>query len=451
MNRRSFARTAIAAALAAGVGLAAGPAGAAQQGRTEPRGEAGVFAIENARILVANGPTIERGTVVIRDGRIEAVGAAVAAPAGARRIDGAGLTVYPGLIDSWTQLGLIEVSSVPALNDTTEVGDFKPELKAYEAFNPNSEFIPVSRAAGVTTVVSAPAGGVFSGQPALVSLEGDTVDDMAVRQSVGHVFSFPSQVGGRSFDFATFQPRTTSDTEAKKQRDKRLDEVRTLLRDAEAYLKAVDARVADPTLPLMARDRRLEALRPVLRGELPVLVTARDERDIRAAVAFADEMKLKMVLKVPGSSDVAKVAPLLAQKRIPVVIGSLFALPYREDDRYDLPQLAPAALVRAGVRFGFATEESAMVKDLPFVASMAVAYGGLTREDALRAMTIWPAEIWGVSDRLGSIEPGKVANLVVATGDPMEVSTVVKHVFVNGRLVPLDNRQQRFADRYDVK
>jgi imidazolonepropionase-like amidohydrolase len=290
---------------------------------------------------------------------------------------------------------------------------------------------------------------VFSGQPALVDLGGDTVDAAAIKPSVGMVFAFPSQIGGQSFDFTTSQTRRTSDTEAKKQRDKRLDEIRTWLRDADAYAKAVDARVSDPGLPLMPRDRQLEALRPFVKGEQPFIISARDERDIRAAIEFADEMKLKMILRVPGSSDVAKVAPLLAQRKIPVIIGSLFALPYRDDDRYDLPLLAPAALAKAGVRFAFATEESAMVKDLPYLAAMPVAYGGLSKEDAMRAITIWPAEIWGIGSRVGSIEAGKVANLVVATGDPLETWTDVKRVFVNGRPVPLENRQSRFADQFN--
>jgi imidazolonepropionase-like amidohydrolase len=408
------------------------------------------FAIENARIVTGNGPVIERGTVLVRAGKIAAVGASVDVPADARRIDAAGLSVYPGMIDSVTQLGLLEVASIRATNDVAEIGEFNPHLRAYEAFNSNSEFIPVARIAGVTTAVSMPGGGVLSGQPFIVDLAGSTVDEMALRPTVGLAFNFPSAVGASSFDFDAFQQRRVTDTEAKRQRDRKLDEIRDLLRDAEAYARALDAREKDPSLPVMKRDLRLASLRPFVRGELPVIIEANDERDIRVAVDFADEMKLKMILRSNGASDAGKVAPLLAQKKIPVVLGPMYTLPLREDDRYDMPQQTPLALQRAGVRFALATNDAAMVKDLPYNAAMAVAYGGLTKEDALRAITIWPAEIWGVADRVGSIEVGKYANLMVTTGDPLEIRTDVRHVFIEGKEIPLVSRQTRFYEQYKI-
>jgi imidazolonepropionase-like amidohydrolase len=440
---RAACRAARAAALVALVALApALPGVGASSLGTE------TIAIENARIVTVSGPVVERGTVLVRAGRIAAVGASVQVPAEARRIDASGLSVYPGMIDSVTQLGLIEVGSIRATNDVAELGDYNPHLRAYEAFNPNSEIIPVARINGVTTAVAMPGGGVLSGQPLIVDLAGSTVDDMTLRETVGLVFNFPSAVGGTSFDTATFQQRRSTDAEAKKQRDRKLDEIRALFRDAEAYARAVAAREKDPSLPLLERDLRLEALGPVVRGELPVVVVANDERDIRAAVAFADEMRLKMILSSSGASNAGQVAQLLAQKKIPVLLGPMYTLPRREDDRYDQPQQTPAELLRAGVRFAFGTNESAMVKDLPYNAAMAVAYGGLSREDALRAITIWPAEIWGVADRVGSIEVGKYANLVVTTGDPLEVTTDVRHVFIEGKEIPLVSRQTRFYEQY---
>jgi imidazolonepropionase-like amidohydrolase len=409
----------------------------------------GAFAIENVRIVTVSGGTIEKGTVVIRDGKIAAVGASVSVPSDAKRIDATGLSVYPGMIDSATRVGLLEIGAVSATNDISEVGDYNPHLRAYEAFNPNSEHIPVARVAGVTTVVSMPAGGTMSGQPLVVDLAGDTVDDMVLRPSVGVILNFPTEGARSAFDSNAYQVRKSTASDAKKARDKKLDEVRSLMRDAEAYAKAMDAYAKDPSLPIGRRNLKLAGLLPVLRGELPFVVRTNDERDIRAAVAFADEMKVKMILVVSGESDVAKAAPLLAQKKIPVVIGSMYTLPAREDERYDLPQQTAAALAKAGVTFAFSTGDYANVRDLPYNAAMAVAYSGLSKEDALKAITLWPAQIWGVADRVGSIEVGKYANLIVTTGDPLEVVTDVKHVFIEGKQIPLVSRHTQFYDRYD--
>jgi imidazolonepropionase-like amidohydrolase len=348
-----------------------------------------------------------------------------------------------------TRLGLLEIGAVSATNDISEIGDFNPHLRAYEAFNPNGEHIPVARVAGITTAVSMPGGGTMSGQAVVVDLAGDTVDEMVLRPSVGVILNFPSEVARSAFDVNSFQVRKSTASDAKKARDKKLDDVRTLLRNAEAYGKAMDAYAKDPSLPQGRRNLKLAGLLPVLRGELPFIVRANDERDIRAAVAFADEMKVKMILVVSGNSDVAKVAPLLASKKIPVVLGTMYTLPAGEDDRYDLPQQAPAALARAGVLFSFSTGDYANVRDLPFNAAMAVAYGGLSKDDALKAITLWPAQIWGVADRVGSIEVGKYANLIVTTGDPLEVITDVKHVFIEGKQIPLVSRHTRFYDRYN--
>lgn len=409
------------------------------------------IAIENARIVTVSGPVIEKGTVVIEKGKIAAVGANVQAPAKARRIDATGLSVYPGMIDSSTVLGLVEVGSVSGSTDTNELGDFKPHLMAYTAFNPNSELILAARVAGVTSAISIPRGGVFSGQPMLADLDGRTVDDMAVQKSVGLFFSFPTGVGGRTFDFSTFTFRRTSDSEARQARDKRVDEIRSYLRDAQAYLTAIDARAKDPNLPPIVHDLKLDALRPVLAGTLPVIVSASDPRDIRAAVAFCEEMKLRCILDADidlPPAELTKLATFLAEKKIPVILGPQYRLPSREDDRYDLPQQAPNALVQAGVKIAFSTEDSAQVRDLPYNASMAVAYGGLSPADAYKAISLWPAEIWGVSDRLGSIEVGKYANLIVTTGDPLEVRTDVKHVFIEGKQIPMTSRPQQFYETY---
>jgi imidazolonepropionase-like amidohydrolase len=408
-------------------------------------------AIENARIVTVSGPTIERGTVLIRAGKIAAVGTTVEVPSGARRVDATGMTVYPGLIDSGSTLGLVEVGSIAASNDTTELGDYNPQLEAYEAFNANSELIPEARCNGVLTVVAAPQGGTISGQPVLVDLAGFTTDQAALRRSVGVVLDFPSGVGGRTFDFATFSVKQSSDADAKRAQEKKIDEIKAMFDDARAYRKALDARAKDATLPPLDRDLKLDAMQSILDGTLPLLVNAEDMRDIRKAVEFCEAQKVKLVLVTSlsaGSPDLAAAAAYLAQHKVPVIVGQLYRLPQSEDDRYDLPQEVPAALAKAGVRFAFATFDSAQVRDLPYEAAMAVAYGGLSKEDALKAMTLWPAELWGVADRIGSIEVGKYANLFVATGDPMEPRTDVKYVFIEGRSIPLESRQRTLYERF---
>lgn len=409
------------------------------------------YVIENARIVTVTGPTIEKGSIAIADGKIVAVGATASAPAGAKRIDGTGLTVYPGLIDSSSQMGLVEISSVSATNDASEMGDYNPHLRAYESFNPANEFIPMARINGITTSVSTPAGGTISGQMVITDLDGFSIEQMVVRPSAAMVLKFPTGVGGESFDFQTFSMKRSSDADARKARDKKLDEIVALFDRARAYGMAVKARTTDASLPPLDEDLELAALQPVLAGELPFFVAADDFRDVKRAVEFCEKQKVKMILRSDarfGPFDLAVVAAFLKEKKIAVIFGPMYNLPADDDDRYDMPQQAPAAMARAGVPFAFASEDSAMVKDLPYQAAMAVAYGGLSKDDALKALTIWPATIWGIADRSGSIEVGKQANLFVTNGDPMEPRTDVKHVFIRGRNIPLVSRQTLLYDAY---
>ncbi len=409
------------------------------------------IAIENARIVTGTGSVIDRGTVVIVNGKIAAVGATVDVPSGAKRIDATGLSVYPGFIDSATTLGIIEVGSISATTDVSEIGDYNPQLFAFDAYNPASELIPAARVTGVTSAVTLPDGGVLPGYAMIEDLNGWTVDQAFLKKSVGLAFSFPSGVGGQSFDFATFSLRTTTDADARKTRDKKLDEIKAFFDDARAYQKAVAAGEKDPKLPMTDTDRKLAALQPVLAGEQPLIIQTNDLRDVKKAVEFCEQQKVRMVLRSNGkfgTSDLAGVGSYLAGKKIAVIVGPMYTVPDKEDDRYDLPQELPAALARAGVKFAFASEDSAQVCDLPFMAAMAVAYGGLSKDDAVRALTVWPAEIWGVSDRVGSIEVGKFANLFVATGDPLDIRTEVKQMFIEGRSVSLESRRTRFYEEY---
>lgn len=409
------------------------------------------YVIENARLVTVSGPAIEKGSIVIVDGKIAAVGATVTAPAGAKRIDGTGLSVYPGMIDAASRLGLVEVGSIAATNDASEIGDIKPQLRAFESFNPANEFIPMARINGITTAVSTPGGGLIAGQVVVADLDGYSIEQMAIRPSAAMALSFPSGVGGESFDFATFSVKRSSDSDARKAREKRLDDLAGLFDRARSYAKAVKARASDPTLPPLEEDLGLAALEPVLSGQLPLFVAANDFRDVKRAVEFCEKQNVKMILRSDasfGPFDLAAVASFLKEKKIAVIFGPMYTLPSDEDDRYDMPQRAPGALARAGVPFAFASEDSAMAKDLPYQAAMAVAYGGLSKDDAIRALTLWPATIWGVADRIGSLEVGKQANLFVTNGDPLEPRTDVKYLFIRGRNIPLVSRQTQLYDAY---
>jgi imidazolonepropionase-like amidohydrolase len=416
----------------------------AQLGSFNPRpGPQGTYAITNAKIVPVSGPEIAKGTVVIQGAKITAVGASVAVPAGATVIDASGLTVYPGMLDAGTSLGLSEIGQgANATVDVAEVGSFNPNAQAFYAINPHSAHVGVTRVVGVTTVVSRPTGGILSGQAALVNLAGSTVPEMAVVPRVALVMELPrsgfgGRRGGGGGDFAAFAAAgNTQDVQRLRQRQ--LDSLRQVLKDAEAYGKSLDAYAKDKSLPRPKRDVVLESLLPALKGEMPVMMVADRASDIRESVAFAEEMKLKPI--IVGGRDAWMVAPFLKQHNVPVVMSAIMDLPTREDDPYDVNWSAPSKLVAAGVRIAITSGDGGSeVRNLPLVAGMASAHG-LSKADALKAVTLWPAQVMGVADRLGSIEAGKVANLVVTDGDLLEARTQTKHLFIDGRPVPLDTK-----------
>jgi len=411
-------------------------------------GAPGVYAIRNARIVTVSGPVIESGTIVIRNGKIEAVGASATTPAGAQEIDASGLTVYPGMIDLGTQMGLTEISSgAPGTVDTSELGEMNPNAQAIVAINPHSAHIAVTRVAGVTSVLSLPTGNVISGQAAFINLNGSTPREMAVVPTAALALNFP-RVSTVSFD-ALFNLQEVNINEAIKSRDTQLEQLRKILREAEAYGKAQDAYAKDNTLPRPAGSVVLAALVPFVRGERPVVFRADREVDIRAAVRFAEEMRLRPIIL--GGDDAWKVAAYLKERNVPVILTGTLDLPAREDDYYDTLYENASKLQKAGVRFCISSGSSgANVRDLPFHAGMAAAFG-LPRDEALKAVTLYPAQIMNVADRMGTIEAGKMANLVVTDGDMLEARTHVRYLFIEGRQIPLVSRHtelyEQFKDR----
>jgi len=397
----------------------------------------GVLAITNARIFPVTQPSIERGTIVIRNGRIEALGANVAAPAGATIVDAVGQDVYPGWISPRATIGLSDPGA-GGYSDANEILDFNPQLRPTVAYHNDSDTIPVARANGVTTVGLMPGGGVLGGQVAVMNLDGWTWEESTVAPSVGVTFQFPTIGGGGRGGAAPPANRPYDDL--KKQRDARLDELARLLGSARAYAAAAG--------PNRKTDWVLQALVPIVERRQRFFVRADSESDIRDAVAFAD--RVHVLITIVGGLEAPFVAPLLRDKSIPVVLGPVLVLPAREDASHAATYQAAGELVRAGVKIAFTAGgvgDSANLRQLPYNAAESVAWG-LPRDEAIKALTINAAEILGVADRLGSIEPGKMANLLVAKGDPLEVRTEVTHVIINGRDVDLMNKQLALYQRY---
>ena len=432
-----------ATALTACAGLAALLSGSVE---TVSAGAASTFAVQNARIVTVSGPVIENGTVVITDGKIADVGAAVSVPSGAKIIDAKGLSVYPGLIDSGTEVGLTEISSVSGTVDTTEIGDNNANVHVDVAIRPDTSHVAVARVNGITTVLTEPRGGLIAGQSALINLDGWVPREMILKTPAAMHITWPgANATGPEFGG---QGQRRNVTEARREQDRQVDLLKKIIRQARAYADAKEAREKDPSLPKQDVDLKLEALIPVVRGRLPVVILAINERDIKNAIALADEMKIKMILS--GGTEAYKLAGELKAKNIPVLIGPVLRMPPNEDDPYDAQFANAGILSNAGVKIAFQTLDSAHVRDLPYHAGMAAAFG-LGKDEALKAVTLYPAEIFGIADKVGSIEKGKIANLLVTDGDPLEILTQIKYLFIEGRQIPLTSRHTELYEKYRAR
>jgi imidazolonepropionase-like amidohydrolase len=400
-------------------------------------------AIRGGTVHTLAGAPIEGGTIVIENGLITAVGANVTVPAGAEVVDATGLEVYPGFLDALTQLGMSEVGAVDVTNDVAELGDYNPHLLASWAVHPASEHIPVARANGITHAVAAPGGGrgggsTMAGQGSLIHTDGWTVEEMMIEPSIGIVLGWPN-MQLRSFDFATMSQTERSYREAKAEYDEKIAEIEGWLDAARNYAAALAAGTD------VERDLKLESLVKVVNGELPFLVNVNAERGINAALDFAEQNDVRIIIL--GGADAWKVADRLAEANVPVILGPTQNVPRDEDYGYDQVYSAPGQLFAAGVKIGFGTFGASASRNLPYEAGSAVSFG-LPQEEALRAITINNAEILGVGDRLGTIETGKIGNLIVTDGDPLEIATQFLHLIVNGQVAELDNRHLRLYERF---
>ncbi|NOS56016.1 MAG: amidohydrolase family protein [Cyclobacteriaceae bacterium] len=399
-----------------------------------PKGKYGNVALTNATIETVTKGTIQNGIVLIVDGKIAAVGANVSIPSGTETIDCKGQFIYPGMIDAGTNLGLSEISSVARTTDFNEIGEVIPQMKALTAVNPNASAIPVTRVSGVTTALSIPTGGMLSGTAALINLHGYTPDQMFAGFE-GIVLNFPN-TGRRGF----FDRRT--DEEIKKASDKALASLNDVWEKATQYQKLDSA-----TKGKAGYYPELQALIPVLRGEQTLLVEVNASKDIQAALKWLKEKKVKKSI-LTGVAEGWRVADEIAKSGIPVITGGVLELPTRDYDRYDKAYANPGLLKKAGVKVAIKSESNNNnYRNLPYHAGFAVAYG-MNKEDALKAVTIIPAELFGVASKLGSIEVGKSATLFICNGDPFETKTQVSHVFIEGWSMPMVSRQTELYNEF---
>ena len=385
-------------------------------------------ALVGGTVLPVSGPVIEDGTVVFEGGRIVAVGADVAVPEGAEVIDCAGSFVYPALFDAETDLGLVEIGAVRATRDQREAGDLNPSARAAVAVNPDSELIPTTRANGVLLAHVLPAGGLVSGTAAVMKLDGWTYEDMTLAE------------GGVVVDWPDMEPpRPREDEDDEEQDDPREGRLRQL----EDFFAAARDYVDDEA---PAYDARYEAMRPVMAGDAPLLVRADEARQIEAGVAFALRHGARPI--VVGGRDALACADLLVGHDVPVILDGVHRLPAHRDSDPAEPFELPAKLAEAGVRFCVSGNRGAsFVRNLPYHAATADAHG-LGAGDALASITLWPAQILGVGDEVGSLEAGKAATLFVADGDILEVPTQVTHAWIDGRRVDLTSRHTMLDEKY---
>lgn len=392
----------------------------------------GVFALTNATIETVTKGTLTNATVVISNGRIIAVGNQVTLPADAVVIDCKGLTIYPGMIDGGTHLGLQEIGSISVTHDYDELGDLTPEMDALTAVNPNSILIPVTRVSGVTSVITAPSGGMFPGTAALIHLHGYTPEQM-YGGFKATVINFPSSGRRGRYDRRT-------DEEVVKDNEKAMKKLNDTWQRVKTY-----AQIDSLTEGQADYNPELAALVPVYKGEMKALIEVNKRSDILAAIRWVQTNNVNAVLT--GVSEGWRVADSIALSGLPVITGPVLSMPSRDSDRFDQAYKNAGIMQKAGVKVALRTSEAENVRNLPFHAGFAANYG-MGKEEALKAVTINAAEIFGIADQVGSIEVGKKANLFVSTGDPFEPATQIKYLFIDGWNVPLESRQTLLYEEF---
>jgi imidazolonepropionase-like amidohydrolase len=395
--------------------------------------------LTDAIVHTVSGATITNGCVLVVDGKIAGVWNAPPTT-DAKQISLTGLHLYPGLIALNTDLGLVEIDAVRATVDVREAGEYTPDVYSWLAVNPDSELLPVARANGISHFEPIPQGAVVAGQSGLLALDGWTTDQMVLKKSVAlHVFWPGANLDTTPKERARDPKKWKSLEDQDKERKEKLRQLDDFFVEARAYARA---RAANKVLPVVPA---WEAMLPVVRGEIPVTVHADDARQICAAVNWAATNSVRMVLA--GGLDAWRVADLLATNRVPVIFSHVYTQPQRESDGYAVNFSAPGVLSRAGVKVIFSGSSGSLVKNLPYTAAQAVAFG-LPADEAVKALTLYPAQLVGVADRLGSIEAGRDATFFVTDGDVLDIRSNVKRMWIGGKEVSLESRHTRLYEKY---
>jgi imidazolonepropionase-like amidohydrolase len=398
------------------------------------KAKTGVFALTNATIQTVTNGVINNGTVILSGGKITDLGTNVTVPQGAITIDCKGLWIYPGAIDGGTKVGILEFGQVEVASDQEESGQIIPQMRALTAVNPNTPIIPVTRVSGVTTVIIYPNGGLMPGTASLMDLHGYVPDQMYAGFD-GIVVNFPNTARRGFFDRRT-------DEELKKASDKAIAQLNDTWDRAIQYHK-IDSAGQGKTSKYYPE---MQALIPAVRGERPLMIEANSAKDITAALKWIKDRKIKKAI-LTGAAEGWRVADEIAKANIPVITGPVLALPSREYDRYDKAYANPGLMKKAGVKVALRTADAENVRNLFYNAGFAATYG-MGKEEALKAITIVPAEIFGVASKMGSIEKGKNATLFICDGDPFETKTQVKHVFIDGWQMPMNTRQTDLYEEF---
>jgi len=398
------------------------------------------IAFTNAKIFTISSAVIDNGTIVFDNGKISAVGDKnITIPENAKVFDLQGKYVYPGIIVGYSNLGLVEINAVRSTKDYTEAGDINPNARADVAYNPDSEVTPTVRSNGITTAMVAPAGGLISGMSSILSLDGWNIEDATVKKDAGVILNWPSM----TISNANWQK--DGGTEQQGKIDKSIQKIETFIEDAKSY--AIARKSKQP----LKVDIRLESMIDVVEGKTPLILHANEYKQIEAAIDFCNRHGLKMILM--GGEDSWKLTDLLTENNIPVLIKSMHRVPSREDEDYDISFKRPHLLRQAGIKFSpvYISNWTWNNFNLPFMAGTAAAHG-LSKEDALKSLTLWPAEIFGIDETQGSLEVGKNATLIVSEGDILDMqSSKVELMFIDGRKVDLDNKHKRLYEKYKIR
>lgn len=397
--------------------------------------------LRGATIHTVTKGTITNGTIVLERGKITAIGGPeVATPRGAKVVELAGKHIYPGLIDAYSTVGISEIGAVDVSNDVSELGDFNPNVRAEVAVNAESRHIGTTRSAGVLVAFSTPGGGVISGLSSAISLEGWTWEEMSMKGAAALNVNWPDP-SARPRRFGGPPPGAGGRPPAPpKSYAEQVEDIRAFFGEARAYRDAVKAGQTART------DSRLAAMIPALNGEIPVVVAAEGVGQINDALTWAKQEGVRLVIR--GGRDALQVAARLKAENVSVILTSTMSAPPRSDDGYDEAYATPAALHRAGVKFAIAGAGNALYSyRLPWDAGVAVAFG-LPEEEALKAVTINAAEVMGVADKVGSLEVGKEATLVITTGTPLDMTTNIVQSYIQGREIDMNDMHKQFFKKY---